>query len=140
MKKEVKSIIGRLFGGKMKKQPETTPIILTSYSQPHVLQQRMKEAKLTHGETVRGNVGPVRLESLFGKMCLYFCAAQEFQVTACITPGDGGSLPAEATLDGFEKLIPKDTKPGLYMLNNAKFFSNGTMQVIADEQTVFEAI
>jgi len=120
--------------------PKTVPVVITSYSQPHVLQQRMKEAHLTHGQTVRGDISPVRLEINFGKMVLYFCPAQEIMVNEQITPGDGGSIPAEAILEGFESIVPGNVKPGLFHLKNAKFFSNGTMQLIADENTVFEEI
>jgi hypothetical protein len=138
MKKTTTSLFSNLFG--FKKEPTTIPIVLNQYSQPHVLQQRMKEAKLTHGETVKGDIGPVRLESHFSKMNLYFCAAQEVTINERITPGDGGAIPSDAILKGFDELVPKTKKPGLYMLKNATFFSNGTMQVIADKDTVFEAI
>lgn len=143
MKKEHKSLFSNLFGAKEKNERETeksTPIVLTSYSQPHVLQQRMKEAKLTHGETVKGDIGPVRLESSFGKMVLYFCAAQGIEIKERVTNGDGGSIPPDAILKGFDELIPKSKKPGLYMLKEVTLFSNGTMQVIAGKDTVFEAI
>lgn len=138
MKKSNKSRFSNLFG--FKKEPETIPVVLTQYSQPHVLQQRMKDAKLTHGETVKGDIGPVRLEGYAERMILYFCAAQEVTISERITPGDGGSIPPEAILKGFDELVPKTKKPGLYMLKNATFFSNGKMQVIAGEDTVFEAI
>jgi len=100
----------------------------------------MEEAKVTDGQTVRGDISPGRLESNFGKMVLYFCPAQDITVNEQITPGDGGSIPAEALLDGFERILPGNTRPGLYHLKNATFFSNGTMQLIADENTVFEAL
>jgi hypothetical protein len=140
MKKEHTSLFANLWGSKSKStEPEkTVPVVITQYSQSHVLQQRMKEAKLTHGETVRGDISPVRLESNFGKMVLYFCPAQGITVNELITPGDGGPIPPEAILDGV--VVPGTFKPGLYHLKNAKFFSNGTMQLIADEETVFEEI
>lgn len=120
------------------KKPEpqkSTPVVITSYSQPHVLQQRMKEEKLTHGQTVTANLSPVRLESNFGKMVMYFCPMQNIEVINEITPGDGGSIPHEAIIVDFN--IPAGTKPGLYTLENATLFSNGTMQVIANKDTVF---
>jgi hypothetical protein len=119
-----------------KPEPQkSTPVVITSYSQPHVLQQRMKEQHLTHGQTVKANLSPVRLESNFGKMVMYFCPLQDIAITERITDGDGGSLPAEATIIDFN--IPANTKPGLYTLENATVFSNGTMQVIANENTTF---
>jgi hypothetical protein len=70
MKKEHTSLFSNLFGakGKPAESEKSTPVVITSYSQPHVLQQRMKEEKLSHGETVTANISPVRLESNFGKI------------------------------------------------------------------------
>lgn len=139
MKKEHTSLFSNLFGMKKPTESEkSTPVVITSYSQPHVLQQRMKEEKLTHGETVTANLSPVRLESNFGKMVMYFCPLQSIEVMEKVTPGDGGILPAEATIIDFN--IPYGTMPGLYTLKNATLFSNGTMQVIANEGTTFEPI
>lgn len=137
MKKEHTSLFSKLF--EMKKPAESeksTPVVITSYSQPHVLQHRMKEEKLTHGETVTANLSPVRLESNFGKMVMYFCPLKSIQVMEKVTPGDGGSLPAEATIIDFN--IPAGTLPGLYELENATLFSNGTLQVIANKDTIFK--
>ena len=52
MKKEHTSLFSNLFGakGKPAESERSTPVVITSYSQPHVLQQRMKEEKLSHGE------------------------------------------------------------------------------------------
>lgn len=133
---KIKSIFSNVFS----KQPTPAPIpvVITSYSQPHVLQQRMKEEKLTHGETVTANMSPVRLESNFGKMVMYFCPVQAIEITGKISEGDGGSLPAEAIIEGFT--VPRDCKPGLYTLKNVTLSSNGTMQVIATEKTELEAV
>jgi len=114
---------------------EKQQIVITSYSQPHVLQQRMKEERLTHGDRVTANVTPVRLESNFGKMVMYFCPMVSIDVTEKITAGDGGSLPCEAIIKGFE--VPKNMRPGLYELKNVELYSNGTMQVIAKANTEF---
>lgn len=138
MKKSNTSLFSELLG--IKPKHKTIPIAINQYSQPHVLQQRMKEAKLTHGETIKGDIGPVRLEGYSQRMVLYFCAAQEVTINEKITPGDGGSIPSDLILKGFNDIITTQTKPGLYMLKNATLFSNGTMQVIAGEDTVFEAI
>ena len=133
-----KSIFSHLFNEKKPEPQKSTPVVITQYSQPHVLQQRMKEEKLTHGQTVTANLSPVRLESNFGKMVMYFCPIQSIEVINEITPGDGGSIPHEAIIVDFN--IPNGTKPGLYTLKNATLFSNGTMQVIANENTEFEPI
>src|ERR1044072_766922 len=139
MKREHVSLFTGLWGSDgrhYKKEEMKTPVVITSYSQPHVLQQRMKEEKLTHGETVTANLSPVRLESNFGKMVIYFCPMQSIEVLEKVSPGDGGALPSEAILDGI--LIPGNLKPGLYDLKNVQLFSNGTLQVIATADTKFE--
>lgn len=119
-------------------QQERTPVVLTSYSQPHVLQQRMKEERLTHGDRVTANLNPIRLESNFGKMVMYFCPMQELEVTERLEKGDGLSIPAQAIIEGFN--VPKNLKSGLYNLKNIQVYSNGTMQVIATEKTLFEEL
>jgi len=114
------------------------PVALSHYSQPHVLQQRMKEANLSHGETVTANLSPVRLERNFGHTIMYFCPMNNIEVIDRITPGDGGSIPPDAKV--IDLNIPADLKPGLYELQNVKLFSNGTMQVIATEETQFKVL
>lgn len=139
MKREHVSLFAGLWGSTGqhdKPESKTTPVVITSYSQPHVLQQRMKEEKLSHGETVTANLSPVRLESNFGKMVMYFCPMQSVEVTNRISAGDGGALPCEAILDGLT--VPGNMKPGLYTLKDVTLFSNGTMQVIATADTKFE--
>jgi hypothetical protein len=139
MKKKTTSLFGDLFGAKGKKVAEkevaTTPVVITSYSQSHVLQHRMKEEKLTHGQRVIANISPVRLESNFGKMVMYFCPLQSIAVTKTITAGDGGSIPSEAILENVK--VPQGFKPGLYEMKNVELFSNGHMQVIAGKKTEF---
>lgn len=115
-----------------------TPVVMTYYSQPHVLQQRMKEEKLAHGDRVIANISPVRLESNFGKMVLYFCPMQSIAIQSRIEAGDGGSLPEEAIIGGLT--VPGNFKPGLYELKNVELFSNGTLQVNATAKTCFEAV
>jgi hypothetical protein len=139
MKKETTSLFSNLFGTKKAKAPAADPsreIIITSYSQPHVLQQRMQEEKLTHGETVTANLSPVRLEKHMGKMVMYFCPMKSIEVLQTITDGDGGSLPHQALVE--DLTIPSDYKPGFYNLKNVILTSNGTMQVKATGKTVWE--
>src|ERR1044072_5448476 len=119
MKKQNTSMFSKLFGFAKQQKEESLDVVVSAYSQPHVLQQRMKEANLTHGQTVRADITTVRLEGAYAnKMILYFCPSQGIVVNEKITDGDGGSIPSEATLVGFEKMIPKDMKPGLYDLKN----------------------
>jgi hypothetical protein len=141
MKKENTSLFSNLFGAKKSPAPDpgkSTQVVISSYSQPHVLQQKMKEERLTHGETVTVNISPVRLESDQGRMTMYFCPMKSIEVLATITNGDGGSLPAQAQVDGLT--VPEDFKPGLYKLRNVTLTSNGTMTVKATSKTVWESV
>lgn len=143
MKKEHTSLFANLFASKGKvgvaiESEKSTPVVITSYSQPHVLQQRMKEEKLSHGDRVTANLSPVRLESNFGKMVLYFCPMQSIEVMDRLETGDGAALPPEAIINGIE--VPGNFKPGLYSLQNAELFSNGTLQVNATKDTKFVSL
>lgn len=117
------------------KQQQRTQVVVTSYSQPHVLQQRMKEESLTHGDRVTANISPVRLESNFGKMVMYFCPMQGVEITNRLERGDGGAIPDQAIIEGFS--VPGNMPPGLYELKNVELFSNGTIQVIANADTAY---
>jgi hypothetical protein len=139
MNAEGVNLFANLFGskGRIEKQESSSSEVLTTASaQPHVLREKMKEKKLTHGETVTANISPVRLEAAFGRMYLYFCPMQTIEIHQTITPGDGGDIPAEVVVEGLT--IPTESKPGMYTLKNVKLSSNGTMQVIADEKTTWE--
>ncbi|WP_018612163.1 hypothetical protein [Segetibacter koreensis] len=138
MKKETTSLFGNLFGGKSdsSESEKSKPVVITSYSQPNVLQQRMKEEKLTHGETVTANLSPVRLENAYGKMVMYFCPMKNIEVLETVTNGDGENIPAEAKVEGLT--IPDNLKAGFYNLKNVMLTSNGTMQVKATNKTFWE--
>jgi hypothetical protein len=138
MKKEGISLFANLFSTKGNvEHPQTfTSVTTTSGAQPHVLREKMKEQELTHGETVKATLSPVRLESTFGKMHVYFCPMQSIDIHEMISPGDGGDIPPDVIVEGLS--IPAELKPGLYNLKNVKLSSNGTMQVIADAETKWE--
>ena len=140
MKKENGSFFGNIFGAKGRSlAPQPTSVILTNSSQPHVLKQRMQDEQMTHGETVTANISPVRLEKSFAdEAVLYFCPMKKIEVLKIIAAGDGGSLPQEATLEGFA--VPQDYKSGLYRICNVQLTSNGTMQVKATSETTWERI
>lgn len=120
-------------------EQKRTDVVLTSYSQGHVLQQRMKEADLRHGDRVTASISPVRLESNFGKMVMYFCPMQGVSIHERLEKGDNCMLPQEVKqLEGVS--VPMDTPPGLYELKNVQLFSNGTLQVIATADTEFVTV
>ena len=129
---------GSFFWGKQY-SPESatsTNVTTSAFSQPHVLKRKMQEEKLTHAETVTASISPVRLEGYPDKMVLYFCPMKTIEILKTIVAGDGGSLPSEVSLEGLT--VPKNFQPGLYTLKNVVLTSNGTMQVIATEKTVWE--
>ena len=141
MEAEGVHLFANLFGsrkGSIEKQESSTEVLTTSSAQPHVLREKMKEKKLTHGETVTASISPVRLESALGRMYLYFCPLQTIDVLETITPGDGGDIPANVVLEGLT--VPPGQKPGLYTLKNVKLSSNGAVQVIANPETIWETL
>lgn len=137
MKKENVSFFANVFGAKGKSQE--TNVRITSYSQPHVLRQRMQEEQMTHGETITANISPVRLEKTFtNDAILYFCPMQKIEVMTKIAEGDGTGLPGEAIVEGLS--VPRDYKGGLYKICNVEITSNGTMRVKATSSTTWEKI
>lgn len=132
------SFFRNLFGAKDQASGAREPrqVIITSSSQPEVLQKRMREEKLSHGETITANLSPVRLEKSRGKMVLYFCPMKSIEVLETVTPGDGGSIPDQAKVEGLT--IPKNLKEGFYTLKNVTLTSNGTMQVKVTDKTDWE--
>ena len=127
---------GGFFGGKQYSPESATNVTTSAFSQPHVLKRKMQEEKLTHAETVTASISPVRLESSPDKMVMYFCPMKNIEILKTIVVGDGGGLPSEVSLEGLK--VPKNFQPGLYTLKNVVLTSNGTMQVIGSEKTVWE--
>lgn len=141
MKREDGNLFANFFGGRSMEKAGTsssTEVLTTSSAQPHVLQEKMKEKQLSHGETVTASISPVRLEAALGKMYLYFCPMQTLEILETITPGDGGDIPPRVVVEGLT--VPAGYKPGLYTLKNVKLSSNGTMQVIANANTTWEVV
>lgn len=138
--KKLISLFKSFFNQKQNEMEQTTKeVLVNSYSQPHVLQQRMKDEKLTHGQTVKADLSPVRIvehSEYEGKPYMYFCPLEKIDILENVSPGDGGILPVETILKGIN--IDKNLKPGLYTLKNVNLFSNGTLQVIANEDTKLE--
>jgi len=140
--KKVFSAFEDFFGGGKVYEPsiqsQSSPVTITSFSQPHVLQTRMKEEKMSHGGTVKANLSPVRLEMNHNGVVMYFCPMKQLHILEVITAGDGSSIPAQAKIEGLN--IPADYRPGLYELENVELTSNGTIQVKATEKTSWKFI
>lgn len=150
MAKKEKALITKIRAGLLKgkqiitgKKPEPAPepgvpVVITSYSQPHVLRRRMEEGNMTHDQKVIANLNRVRVEPNFGKMILYFCPMDSIDIINQVNGGDGGSLPEEAIVEGLE--LPTSLKHGLYNLRGVELHSNGTLSVKATSQTKWEVI
>lgn len=138
--KKLYAALEDLFAGGKVDEPATqsSPVTLTSFSQPHVLQTRMKEERLSHGGTVKANLSPVRLDMDHGAVVMYFCPMQSLQVLEVVSEGDGSNIPAQVKIGGLT--IPSDCKSGLYDLKNVELTSNGTIQVKETENTKWEYI
>jgi hypothetical protein len=124
--------------GSAEKEETSKEVFTTSSAQPHVLREKMKERELTHGETVKATISPVRLESAAGKMALYFCPMQTLDIAETIAPGDGGEIPAGVEVEGL--ILPAGFKSGLYTIKNVTLSSNGAIQVKATAETTWESV
>ena len=138
MKEENTSLFQKLFSAKARPtEPQSSrDVVTTAYSQPHVLQQRMRDEKLTHGETVVASISPVRLDREPEGMVLYFCPMRTIDVQQTVICGDGGAIPAQVLVEGLR--VPGDFSPGYYTLKNVVLSSNGTISVKATEATAWE--
>lgn len=124
--------------GSAEKAETSKEVFTTSSAQPHVLREKMKEKELTHGETVKASISPVRLESASGRMALYFCPMETLDILETLTPGDGGEIPPNVVVEGL--VLPPEYASGLYTIKNVKLSSNGTIQVIATAETTWESV
>lgn len=140
MKREGGYLFANLFGskGNVEKPETSTEVFTTSMAQPHVLREKMREKELSHGETVKANLSPVRLEAAYGKMQMYFCPMKAVEVLEKMSPGDGGEIPDSVVVEGLT--VPPGLKDGLYTLKNVQLSSNGSIQVMANAETAWEQI
>ena len=139
--KKMYAAFENLFGGGKVFEPtseSSSPVTITSFSQPNVLRKRMEEEKMTHGGTVTANLSPVRLDMDHGAVVMYFCPMQTVQVLSIMTEGDGGSMPQEARIEGLN--VPAHFRSGFYELKNVEVTSNGTLLVKATKKTHWELI
>jgi hypothetical protein len=123
---------------KMYAATESSPVTITSFSQPHVLQTRMKEEKLSHGGTVKANLSPVRLDMDHGAVVMYFCPMKTIEVLNVLAEGDGNNIPIQAKVEGLR--VPAGLRSGFYDLKNIELTSNGTILVKATEATSWEFV
>ena len=113
-------------------------VIANPSAQPYVLQGKMKEKQLTHGETVMATMSPVRLEAAAGKLALYFCPMRELDITETLALGDGGEIRGEVVVEGLT--LPAGSQSGLYTLKNVILTSNGAIQIRKTADTTWEPV
>jgi hypothetical protein len=141
MKKMYSAFESLFSGGKAYEpinQSQSSPVTITSFSQPDVLRKRMEDEKLSHGGTVTANLSPVRLDMDHGGVVMYFCPMKTVQVLNVKTKGDGGNIPEQAKIEGLS--IPSHYKSGFYALKNVEVTSNGAILVKATEGTIWEQV
>src|ERR1700754_2369607 len=141
MKKMYAAFESLFSGGKAYKptnQSQSSPVTITSYSQPDVLRKKMQDEKLSHGGTITANLSPVRLDMDHGGVVMYFCPMKSIQVLNVKTKGDGGLIPVQAKIEGLS--VPSHYKSGFYELKNVEVTSNGAIMVRATEGTIWEHV
>jgi hypothetical protein len=116
----------------------SSEVQVTAASQPYVLQGKMKERNMTHGETVVATVSPVRLEPSVSGTVIYFCPIRSLDIAETLTLGDGGEIPGNVVVEDF--IISGDLAPGLYTLKNVRLTSNGAIQLKATAATEVEIV
>lgn len=104
---------------------------VTSHSQSDVLRRRMEKAGFTHGQEARVNLRKVRLRrQTSSEGVVYFCELKNLEVVEVLQDGDGGVLPKQAVVEGLH--FPEE---GRHDVLGAVLYSNGALQVRADEET-----
>lgn len=146
MKIEGLKLFAGLFGASAKAAaPEArqsseafSDVLVTAASQPYVLQGKMMEKKMTHGETVTATLSPVRLETSSKGMVIYFCPLRNLEIAETLTPGDGGEIPPSVVVEDFT--LSEHFPPGLYTLKKVQLSSNGAIQIKNTAATELEMI
>lgn len=110
---------------------------VNAQSQAHRLHERLGEAAVSHGASVRADLRSVRVTALVGTSdgLAFFCNMEPVRVREVLSRGDGGPLPQGVELAGLE--VPA---AGLYDILNAHVSSNGELRVVVDAASRVEAV
>lgn len=105
---------------------------VTSESQSFRLVERMKEARISHGQELRADLPHVRVLALAGvaEVQALFCNMGPIRVREILNRGDDGPVPAAVTLEGLE--VPVS---GTYDVLNALVCANGDLRLVVDGAT-----
>ncbi|MDE3059186.1 MAG: hypothetical protein KGJ59_14660 [Bacteroidota bacterium] len=120
--------------------------VVTPTSQVEKLKLHMSEKGVTHAEEIRADIPGVRigegvyaegvtaLQKIAGKAPesapIFFCNIAELNIRKILKKGDGGAIPDQAVIRGLNV-----ETAGRFDLINARIFSNGSINVIVDEET-----
>jgi hypothetical protein len=119
-------------------RPKDSNIRVTDTSQSHRLTYAMAQAGLAHGDRVIADVGPIQfsVDEDAKTARAYMCNIRSIQVKERVAVGDHKPLPMQVTFKGINVIPQKGIN--YYKLKNVTLYSNGTIQVIANADTVIE--
>jgi hypothetical protein len=115
--------------------------VVTPTSQVEKLKLRMSEKGVTHAEELRADISRVRVEEGVAALQqisanapevapIFFCNIDELNIRKVLKKGDGGTVPDQAVVHGL-----KVETSGRFDLINARISSNGTINIVVDEET-----
>jgi hypothetical protein len=116
-------------------------LIVISTSQVGVLCNRMKQANMSHGETILTDINNVTIARHKRSKNLaeaYFCRTNALENKKVITKGDGGDIPNRAVFENIT--LPRNKKFGVYNFKNVALTSNGSIQIHATATTILEEV
>jgi len=105
---------------------------ITAQSQPFRLIERMEEAKVYHGQSIRADVPNVRVTALAGgkEGQVFFCAIGPIRVREILNRGDDRPLPSTVAVERLA--VPTS---GSYDIIDALVCSNGDLRLVVDDKT-----
>ena len=99
--------------------------------QPYRLQEELEEAGVTHGSHVEADVAGVPVIGVpEGEPQIAFCNMKPVTVGQVLEAGDGGPVPGEVEIRGFNLL-----RNGFHRLRNVDIETNGRIVMTATPRT-----
>jgi hypothetical protein len=150
--KQLREKVKSKFKGE-KSKPATLPLVVTSYSQPHVLEQRMRERGMTHGTKTLVDINEIRVEkrqipNMQGKKetqnVIFFCPLMlhGIKIHEKLAEGDGNPIPHDVVFNGITGPIPESEQRNSFIvsLKNVILDSNGSISITATPETKWELV
>ncbi len=140
------NLLKRLFSGKKNTESNDEPLLVRAQSQPHVLQYKMMQEKINHGQTIEANLRFVRIvktntngyPDFEGQLTAFFCPLERIEVISRLTPGDNQPIPEAVEIHNLK--LPSNMKTGIYNINNVLLHANGSINVMATQHTTLEMV